>query len=241
MRDHHMMPVQMDLAASRSPGAGDRWQRRHRPGHRASCWSAEGARVAIASRQPRARRPPDRRARRRGRPGHRRRAAQPRSPGRSRRWAAWTGSSTTSASPASRTLEEVDDADWQAAWDTNVMSYVRCIRAALPHLRDVRARRHRERLVDLRKAAQRRHARVLGDEGRAAVAVAAGGRRPRRRRHPLQRGHSRPDALAGLAGARRAGRPDRGRVRPRPRAGARVGGRRAGRWSAWPSQRRSRP
>jgi NAD(P)-dependent dehydrogenase (short-subunit alcohol dehydrogenase family) len=35
-----------------------------------------------------------------------------------------------------RTLEQVDDAQWQAAWDTNVMSYVRCIRAALPHLRE---------------------------------------------------------------------------------------------------------
>jgi len=35
-----------------------------------------------------------------------------------------------------RTFEQVDDAQWQAAWDTNVMSYVRCIRAALPHLRD---------------------------------------------------------------------------------------------------------
>ena len=30
---------------------------------------------------------------------------------------------------------EVSDADWQSAWDTNVMSYVRAIRAALPHLR----------------------------------------------------------------------------------------------------------
>jgi NAD(P)-dependent dehydrogenase (short-subunit alcohol dehydrogenase family) len=29
----------------------------------------------------------------------------------------------------------VSDADWQSAWDTNVMSYVRAIRAALPHLR----------------------------------------------------------------------------------------------------------
>ena len=33
------------------------------------------------------------------------------------------------------TFEDADDAIWQAAWDTNVMSYVRCIRAALPHLR----------------------------------------------------------------------------------------------------------
>ena len=30
---------------------------------------------------------------------------------------------------------EVTDAEWQAAWDTNVMSYVRTIRAALPGTR----------------------------------------------------------------------------------------------------------
>jgi NAD(P)-dependent dehydrogenase (short-subunit alcohol dehydrogenase family) len=34
------------------------------------------------------------------------------------------------------TWYEVPDAEWQAAWETNVMSYVRAIRAALPHLRD---------------------------------------------------------------------------------------------------------
>jgi 3-oxoacyl-[acyl-carrier protein] reductase len=33
------------------------------------------------------------------------------------------------------TFTEVDDREWQAAWDLNVMSYVRCIRAALPSLR----------------------------------------------------------------------------------------------------------
>jgi 3-oxoacyl-[acyl-carrier protein] reductase len=32
------------------------------------------------------------------------------------------------------TFEDTDDADWQAAWDLNVMGYVRTIRAALPHL-----------------------------------------------------------------------------------------------------------
>jgi NAD(P)-dependent dehydrogenase (short-subunit alcohol dehydrogenase family) len=31
---------------------------------------------------------------------------------------------------------ELTDADWEAAWETNVMSYVRAIRAALPHLRE---------------------------------------------------------------------------------------------------------
>src|SRR3954447_3346732 len=33
-------------------------------------------------------------------------------------------------------LEDVSDEEWQAAWDTNVMSAVRVIRAALPHLRE---------------------------------------------------------------------------------------------------------
>jgi 3-oxoacyl-[acyl-carrier protein] reductase len=31
-------------------------------------------------------------------------------------------------------FEAVDDEEWQTAWDTNVMSYVRCIRAAVPDL-----------------------------------------------------------------------------------------------------------
>jgi NAD(P)-dependent dehydrogenase (short-subunit alcohol dehydrogenase family) len=33
------------------------------------------------------------------------------------------------------TWHELTDADWQTAWDTNVMSYVRAIRAALPDLK----------------------------------------------------------------------------------------------------------
>ncbi|MGH3075987.1 MAG: SDR family NAD(P)-dependent oxidoreductase, partial [Gaiellales bacterium] len=33
------------------------------------------------------------------------------------------------------TWHELTDDDWQDAWDTNVMGYVRAIRAALPHLR----------------------------------------------------------------------------------------------------------
>jgi 3-oxoacyl-[acyl-carrier protein] reductase len=32
-------------------------------------------------------------------------------------------------------FEDVDDAEWEAYWQLNVMSYVRAIRAALPHLR----------------------------------------------------------------------------------------------------------
>jgi NAD(P)-dependent dehydrogenase (short-subunit alcohol dehydrogenase family) len=33
-------------------------------------------------------------------------------------------------------FEEVDDAEWEAYWQLNLMSYVRSIRAALPHLRE---------------------------------------------------------------------------------------------------------
>jgi NAD(P)-dependent dehydrogenase (short-subunit alcohol dehydrogenase family) len=32
-------------------------------------------------------------------------------------------------------FEDVDDAEWDAYWQLNVMSYVRAIRAALPHMR----------------------------------------------------------------------------------------------------------
>ena len=35
-------------------------------------------------------------------------------------------------------FEDVPDADWDAVWNLNVMSYVRAIRAALPHLRTSR-------------------------------------------------------------------------------------------------------
>ena len=96
---------------------------------------AEGARVAIASRRPASARPSGSARPRRRRPGDRP-----------------TGAATAVAEAVAalggldvlvnnvgvaqiRTLEQVDDAQWQAAWDTNVMSYVRCIRAALPHLR----------------------------------------------------------------------------------------------------------
>jgi NAD(P)-dependent dehydrogenase (short-subunit alcohol dehydrogenase family) len=35
-------------------------------------------------------------------------------------------------------FEDVSDADWDSMWQLNVMSYVRAIRAALPHLRESR-------------------------------------------------------------------------------------------------------
>ena len=38
-------------------------------------------------------------------------------------------------------FEDVPDEDWDSMWQLNVMSYVRAIRAALPHLRASRGRR----------------------------------------------------------------------------------------------------
>ena len=132
--DHHMMPVQMDLQLRdlrvlvTGGSAGIALAT-------AELLIAEGARVAIAARSP------EREAERIGAVA----AAADLSTA--------DGCATAVAEAVAalggldalvnnvgvaqiRTLEQVDDAQWQAAWDTNVMSYVRCIRAALPHLRD---------------------------------------------------------------------------------------------------------
>ena len=46
---------------------------------------------------------------------------------------------------------DTEDAVWQLAWDTNVMSYVRCIRAALPAPAGILGGRRRQRRVDVGK------------------------------------------------------------------------------------------
>ena len=56
-------------------------------------------------------------------------------------------------------FEEVTDEDWDAMWQLNVMSYVRAIRAALPHLRAQQGR-DRQRLLDRRQAAVDRRCRT---------------------------------------------------------------------------------
>ena len=86
----------MDLELTDLRVAGDRWQRRHRPGHCGAAGRrgrARGDRLAQPGRRGR----PAGRDRRRRRPVHRRGLRGARSPARSRRWAAWTCSSTTSA------------------------------------------------------------------------------------------------------------------------------------------------
>ena len=56
-------------------------------------------------------------------------------------------------------FEEVPDEEWDSMWQLNVMSYVRAIRAALPHLR-ASSGRDRQRLLDRGQAAVDRRCRT---------------------------------------------------------------------------------
>ena len=69
-------------------------------------------------------------------------------------------------------FEDVPDDEWDAYWQLNVMSYVRTIRAALPHLRTATRSRNRQRVLDGGQAAVDRHASLFGDEGGGALVVA---------------------------------------------------------------------
>ena len=108
-------------------------------------------------------------------------------------------------------FEQLTEDDWQQAWDLNVMSYVRCIRAALPALRESRAPAIVNVASHVGEAAERRDAALLGDEGGRALAVAPGRRPVRVGRDPLQRRLPGADADAGLDR-----RPAASRTRPRP-------------------------
>jgi 3-oxoacyl-[acyl-carrier protein] reductase len=65
------------------------------------------------------------------------------------------------------TFEEVEDEAWQEAWDTNVMSYVRAIRAALPHLRES----DRAAIVNLASTAGKRPSSGMPDYSVTKAAV----------------------------------------------------------------------
>ena len=110
-----------------------------------------------------------------------RRASSAKRPARS---AGSTCSSTTSASPGRRASRTSPTRSGTHYWQLNVMSYVRAIRAALPHPAR-RRRRDRERLVDCGQAPVDRDAALLRDEGCGALAVAPGRRSVRGRRDSL--------------------------------------------------------
>ena len=92
-----------------------------------------------------------------------------------------------------RRFEDVTDEHWEEAWQLNVMSYVRAIRAALPHLRAAGG----GAIVNVSSTAGKRPSTGMPDysvdEGRRALALAPRRRPLREGRDPLQRRHARAD------------------------------------------------
>ena len=119
----------------------------------------------------------------------------------------------------------ITDEQFRVMMETHVFGAFYCIRAALPYMVAQGVREHRQRRLALRSGGVRRHAALLGGEGRAARAHA--GRRPGRR------------------GAGRARQRHRSRLRRDadqrlpPAGGDRRGDRRHARASASASRRRS--
>ena len=104
-------------------------------------------------------------------------------------------------------FEELTDEQWDAMWQLNVMSYVRCIRAVLPGMKEAGGGDDRQRLVDRREATVDRDAELLGDEGGGALALPSRCRPLRQARHPLQRRRARPDGYRRVARRRGSGGP----------------------------------
>ena len=113
-----------------------------------------------------------------------------------------------------RPLDELTDDDWQGQWELHVMASMRLMRAAAPRMaaRGVGADRQRRLVGGQAPVADQR--RLLGHEGRAAVA------QPRVRRHVRVRRRARQRRRARRDVERAVGR--RGRAWPtrprRPRA-----------------------
>ena len=127
-----------------------------------------------------------------------------------------------------RRFDELTDDDWEQSWQLNVMSAVRATRAVLPgHARARRAARSSNVSSTAAKRPSTGDARLLGDEGGDALALAARRRPLREGRDPLQRRHARADRDRRLARRGRARRPA-GRPRARCSRRSAPGGRSAG-------------
>ena len=71
-----------------------------------------------------------------------------------------------------RDLDDVPDEDWRAQYELNVMAPLRAMRAATPGDGRARLGPGRQRLLDRRQATVGLDARVLGRQGRRALALA---------------------------------------------------------------------
>ena len=111
-----------------------------------------------------------------------------------------------------RRLEEVPEEDWRLQYELNVIAPLRAMRAALPGNGRARLGPGRQRLLDRRQAPLGGDARVLGCEGRRALALAPLRRPLRRAGCAGQRGLPGPDQLGDVDGAGRPARPVTGAV-----------------------------
>ena len=163
------------------------------------CSRREGARVVGVSRGDGHRRHRARRRRADRRAGRRRRS---------------TSSSTTPARASPRALDELTDDDWNGQWELHVMASMRLMRAFAPGDGRARLGPDRQRRLVGRQAPVADQRRLLGHQGRAALALARV-RRHLRGRRACSSTRSRPAPVASGAvdGRGRPRRPDGRRAR----------------------------
>ena len=122
-------------------------------------------------------------------------------------------------------LGELTDDEWRQQYELHVMAPMRLMRAAAPRMAGRRRRADRQRLLVVGQAAVAVQRGLLGDEGRAAVALARVRRRLRARRRPHQRrdpGADRPELWLAPGGMAEQLAKQRGIT---PRGGARAAAR----------------
>ena len=99
-----------------------------------------------------------------------------------RRQARSTSSSTTPGTSFARSLDELTDEEWHGQWELHVMASMRLMRAFAPGDGRARVGADRQRLLLGGQAPVADQRRVLGDQGRPALALARVRRHLRRAR-----------------------------------------------------------
>jgi NAD(P)-dependent dehydrogenase (short-subunit alcohol dehydrogenase family) len=101
-------------------------------------------------------------------------------------------------------FEELTDEQWDAMWQLNVMSYVRCIRAVLPGMKEAKA----GTIVNVSSTAGKRPSTGMPNYSVTKAAVLSPRGRPLcQARDPLQCRRAWPDGDSCVACRRRSGRP----------------------------------